>query len=199
MVTFALYLRLKRKHSITISVSVCQNDESIFSIPFWQNYLSRFNVCWEYPDIFLSIGNEKQRNAMSLPKDIAVDVLNNCFAMLVSDGTQIALSSVHYLLTEKEYSSHIYADKVCLASLMQKKAPDDMVLSLIEKGAQLTGTPSALDVFIEHSNVCQQNNQILLRLIEKGVDVSKYITVKNREPWQHTLVRLCVQLGECYL
>ena len=148
-----------------------------------------------HSDIFLSIGSEKQRNSMSLPKDIAVDVLNNCFAILVSDGSQIALDSVHYLLTEKEYSNHIYADKVCLASLMQKKAPDDMVLLLIQKGAQLTGTPSALDVFIEHSNDCQQNNQILLHLIKMGVDVSKYITVMNGEPWQHTLVRLCVERG----
>lgn len=133
---------------------------------------------------------------MLLPKDIAFDVVNSCVVLLVSDGSKVALDSLNYLLLQKEYSSEINVDKICLVSLMQKKAPAEMLLSLIDKGAKLTGNPSALDVFIEHSNVSQQNNVILLRLIEKGADVSKYINAVHEEPWQHTLVRLCVKLGK---
>ena len=133
---------------------------------------------------------------MVLPKDIAFDVVNSCVALLVSDGSKVALDSLNHLLLQQEYSSEIRSQAICLASLMQKNAPTEMLLSLIERGANLTGNPSALDVFIERANVSQQNNQVLLRLIEKGADVSKYINVVNGEPWQHTLVRLCVKLGK---
>ena len=132
---------------------------------------------------------------MVLPRHNAVDVISKCLASLVTNGSTTAMESIKYLLSDEEYKSQIKADAICLATVMQKSAPSEVVLSLIDKDAILTGTPNALDVFIEQSNVCKQNNEILLRLLEKGVDVSKYISVITGEPWQHTLVRLCVKLG----
>ena len=139
--------------------------------------------------------NEKQQKSMILPRDIAVDVISKCLASLVTNGSTTAMESIKYLLSDEEYKSHIKADGICLATLMQSNAPSEVVLSLIDKGAIITGAPNALDVFIEQSNVCKQNNEILLCLLEKGVDVSKHISAIAGEPWQHTLVRLCVKLG----
>ena len=132
---------------------------------------------------------------MVLPRHNAVDVISKCLASLVTNGSTTAMESIKYLLSDEEYKSQIKADAICLATVMQKSAPSEVVLSLIDKGAILTGTPNALDVFIEQSNVCRQNNEILLRLLEKKVDVSKHIRAIVGEPWQHTLVRLCVKLG----
>ena len=132
---------------------------------------------------------------MTLPKDIAIDVINSCLALLAKDGSEIALQAIEYLLLSEEYGKHAKPESICLAHLLKKNAAPTLVLSLIDKGAKLTGNPSALDVFIEKINISQQNNEILLQLIQKGVDVSKYITVLPKEPWQHTLVRLCVKLG----
>ena len=132
---------------------------------------------------------------MMLPIGIAIDVISKCLTSLVTNESPTAMESIKYLLSDEEYKSQIKADAICLATVMQKSAPSEVVLSLIDKGAILTGTPNALDVFIEQSNVCKQNNEILLRLLEEGVDVSKYISVIKGEPWQHTLVRLCVKLG----
>ena len=148
----------------------------------------------------LFTGNEKQQNSMVLPKNIATEAINGCLESLASDGSEIAMESIKYLLCDAEYSSQINAGGICLASLMQKNAPSEVVLALIDKGAKLTGSPSALHVFIEDPN---QSSEVLLRLLENGVDASEYIDVIIGEPWQHRLIRLCVKLGmyyfSCYL
>ena len=133
---------------------------------------------------------------MVLPKGIATEVINDCLESLASDGSEISMKSIKYLLCDEEYNSKIKADGICLASLMQNNAPSEVVLSLIDKGANLTGSPSALHVFIEDPN---QSSEVLLRLLEKGVDVSDYIDVITGEPWQHKLVRLCVKQGMYYV
>lgn len=133
---------------------------------------------------------------MKLPKQIAFDIINHCITLLDKDGSKCAISALNHLILNERLDCPVNVASVRVAKLIENGAPPALIEAMIKRGANLGGSPSALDLIINNLSSSKESNDIFLHLVQNGADVSKHIAVSSREPWQHIFVRLCEKLGK---